>query len=94
MIVILSVTAYLEQLAKFYPGALKWESGKIIVEGSSVNPVGASAVSTDLRGSMALVLAGILSQGESQIDKVHMALRGYDQLKEKLSALGIETSIF
>lgn len=86
-------TAYLEQLAKFYPGALKWESGKITIERPLATPVGADVVSTDLRGSMALVLAGILAKGETQLKKVDMALRGYDRLQDKLSALGIKTSI-
>lgn len=85
-------TAYLEQLSKFYPGCIKWEPGKIVIEGPK-KPVRASVTSTDLRGSMALVLAGILADGESHIDKVNMALRGYDQMSEKLSSMGIRTSI-
>jgi len=85
-------TAYLEQLAKFYPGCLTWEPGKITIEGPS-NPAEASVISTDLRGSMALVLAGILAEGKSQIQKVQMALRGYDQMSQKLSDLGIEVAI-
>jgi UDP-N-acetylglucosamine 1-carboxyvinyltransferase len=85
-------TAYLEQLSNFYPGCLKWEPGKIFVEGPK-NPVAASVTSTDLRGSMALILAGILAEGESQVEKAHMALRGYDQMSEKLSSMGIKISI-
>ncbi|MEO1348082.1 MAG: UDP-N-acetylglucosamine 1-carboxyvinyltransferase [Cyanobacteria bacterium J06635_15] len=87
-----SRTAYLEQLSKFYPGCIQWEPGKIVIHGSK-KPVGASVTSTDLRGSMSLVLAGILADGQSQIEKVHMALRGYDRMEEKLAALGINASI-
>lgn len=85
-------TAYLEQLSQFYPGCLKWEPGKIVIEGPG-KPVGASVISTDLRGSMALVIAGILADGKSRVEKVHMALRGYDSLQEKLFNLGLKTSI-
>ena len=85
-------TAYLKQLAKFYPECITFESGKIVIEGSK-DPIGATVTSTDLRGSMALVLAGILAKGESRIEAVTMALRGYDQMKEKLAGLGISVSI-
>ncbi len=86
-------TAYLDQLEKFYPGCLKWEPGKIIIEGPG-EPTAAAATSTDLRGSMALALAAILADGESQIDKIYMALRGYDHMVEKLLAVNINVSIF
>ena len=85
-------TAYLEQLSLFYPGCIQWAPGKIVINGNS-QPAGASVTSTDLRGSMALVLAGIIAKGESQIDKVHMALRGYDQMQQKLAALGVQVHI-
>ena len=85
-------TTYLEQLSQFYPNAIEWKSGKITINGKK-QPTGASVVSTDLRGSMALVLAGIMAIGKSQIGKVHMALRGYDRMKEKLVKLGIKFDI-
>ncbi len=85
-------TAYLEQLSKFYPGCIEWEPGKIIINGCK-QPVGASVVSTDLRGSMALVIASILADGNSQVDKVQMALRGYDRMQKKLAVLGLNTTI-
>ena len=85
-------TAYLEQLSKFYPECIEWKPGKIIVNGGK-QPVGNSVVSTDLRGSMALVIASILADGESQVSKVQMALRGYDRMQEKLAALGVKTFI-
>jgi UDP-N-acetylglucosamine 1-carboxyvinyltransferase len=83
-------TAYLEQLSKFYPDRIQWEPGKIVINGGKKS-TGASVISTDLRGSMALVIAGLLANGNSQIEKVHMALRGYDQMQEKLAGLGIHT---
>ena len=85
-------TAYLEQLSKIYNHSLEWENGKIIINGGN-QPKASSVISTDLRGSMALVLAGIVAKGENKIDKVHMALRGYDQMGDKLTNLGIEFQI-
>jgi UDP-N-acetylglucosamine 1-carboxyvinyltransferase len=86
---------YLEELSKFFPDQLEWESGKIIIHGSSNTvPKAAEATSTDLRGSIALILAALLAdQGTSKINKVEMALRGYNNLAKKLQNLsvGIET---
>jgi UDP-N-acetylglucosamine 1-carboxyvinyltransferase len=42
---------------------------------------------------MALVLGALLAEGESTIKKVEMALRGYNNLQEKLQKLGVEIKI-
>lgn len=81
---------YCEELSKFYPEQLKWEKGAITTFGEyKVTPKNANAVSTDLRGSMALVIAALLAEGESTIENVEMALRGYNKLEEKLNKLGV-----
>lgn len=85
-------TTYLEELSKFYHNCISWDSGKIIVNGCQRSG-SAVATSTDLRGSMALVIAAIINHGPSQVRKVNMALRGYDQLQTKLEGLGIVHSI-
>ena len=86
-------TAYLEELKKFCNTGLKWESGKITTTGKC-NFYGAEASSTDLRGSMAILLAGLLAEGgESKIYGAEMALRGYNRLQEKLRGLGVEVEV-
>jgi UDP-N-acetylglucosamine 1-carboxyvinyltransferase len=85
-------TTYLEELSRFYPNCITWNSGKIIVNGYQRSS-SAVVTSTDLRGSMALVMAAIINHGPSQVRKVNMALRGYDQLEIKLKELGIVHSI-
>jgi UDP-N-acetylglucosamine 1-carboxyvinyltransferase len=42
----------------------------------------------DLRGGAALVLAGLVADGTTVVDGAHHILRGYENLEEKLSALG------
>ena len=87
-------TKYLEELSKFYPGQLKWEKGKITIIGKkNVTPVPENVRSTDLRGSMALVLAALLAKGESTIENVEMALRGYNNLESKLKSLGVSIKL-
>lgn len=80
-------TAYLEELKRFYPGRLSWKSGEITIDGGMM-PKPASTLSTDLRGSMALLGAAFAAGRNSNVGRVDMAMRGYDQLSAKLSALG------
>lgn len=82
---------YCAELLKFYPNMLDAVKGEIKVLGSGdIKPVAAVADSTDLRGSMAVLMAALLSEeGESEIQNVQMALRGYNKLKLKLEQLGI-----
>lgn len=85
-------TAYLAQLRRFAPGALEWEPGRIRITGP-VRLKAAEVESTDLRGSMALILAGLIAEGVSHVDRSEMALRGYNHLAEKLHALGISVEL-
>jgi UDP-N-acetylglucosamine 1-carboxyvinyltransferase len=83
---------YCEELSKFYADGLKWEYGSITTFGKK-KIQNASAQSTDLRGSMALVMAALLAEGDSEVFNVEMALRGYNNLEQKLKGLGINIEI-
>ncbi|RPE81024.1 UDP-N-acetylglucosamine 1-carboxyvinyltransferase [Vulcaniibacterium tengchongense] len=49
---------------------------------------GAPVMATDLRASASLVLAGLVAQGTTTIDRIYHLDRGYENIEEKLSALG------
>ncbi len=49
---------------------------------------GAPVMATDLRASFALVLAGLVAEGETIINRVYHLDRGYEHLEEKLKAVG------
>lgn len=49
---------------------------------------GAQVVSTDLRASASLVIAGLVAEGTTQLDEVFHIDRGYEQIEKKLIALG------
>ena len=49
---------------------------------------GATVMATDLRASASLVVAGLVAQGETLIDRIYHLDRGYEGLEHKLSALG------
>jgi UDP-N-acetylglucosamine 1-carboxyvinyltransferase len=49
---------------------------------------GATVMATDLRASAGLVIAGLVAQGETLVDRIYHLDRGYEALDHKLSALG------
>jgi UDP-N-acetylglucosamine 1-carboxyvinyltransferase len=64
--------------------------GKVsLVEGVSVLS-GATVMATDLRASASLVIAGLVADGETLIDRIYHLDRGYDQMEAKLRALGAD----
>ena len=51
---------------------------------------GAPVMASDLRASAALILAGLVAEGETRISRVYHLDRGYERMEEKLSRLGAE----
>ena len=49
---------------------------------------GATVMATDLRASASLVVAGLVAEGETVIDRIYHLDRGYEALEAKLSAVG------
>jgi UDP-N-acetylglucosamine 1-carboxyvinyltransferase len=49
---------------------------------------GATVMATDLRASASLVIAGLVAEGETVVDRIYHLDRGYERLEEKLSRLG------
>jgi UDP-N-acetylglucosamine 1-carboxyvinyltransferase len=45
-------------------------------------------MATDLRASACLVIAGLVAQGETVIDRIYHLDRGYEHIEAKLSQLG------
>lgn len=50
----------------------------------------APVMATDLRASASLVLAGLVAEGETEVDRIYHIDRGYERIEEKLSQLGAE----
>jgi UDP-N-acetylglucosamine 1-carboxyvinyltransferase len=49
---------------------------------------GATVMATDLRASASLVIAGLLAEGETTVDRIYHLDRGYDRMEARLRALG------
>ncbi len=51
---------------------------------------GAPVMATDLRASFALVLAGLIAEGETTVNRIYHLDRGYEKLEQKLQAVGAD----
>jgi UDP-N-acetylglucosamine 1-carboxyvinyltransferase len=51
---------------------------------------GATVMATDLRASASLVIAGLVAQGETLIERIYHLDRGYERIEEKLGQLGAQ----
>ena len=49
---------------------------------------GADVMATDLRASACLVIAGLIAEGDTTIDRIYHLDRGYERIEDKLSGLG------
>ncbi len=68
---------------------IRLEGNTAIVQG--VNQMsGAPIMATDLRASACLVLAGLVADGDTSVDRVYHIDRGYENIEEKLRGLGAD----
>ncbi len=66
---------------------IQLQGNTAIIEGVE-NLNGAPVMATDLRASASLILAGLVAQGETIVERIYHIDRGYDHIEEKLSRLG------
>ncbi len=66
---------------------LRKEGPTVVVEGVK-HLIGAPVMASDLRASAALVLAGLVAKGTTEINRVYHIDRGYERIEEKLKPLG------
>ena len=65
------------------------KNNKAIIEGKT-NFIGAELMSSDLRASVALVLAAIVASGKSVINRIYHLDRGYENIENKLKKIGVK----
>ena len=64
--------------------------GKIAVVEGVPRLSGATVMATDLRASASLVIAGLVAEGETVVDRIYHLDRGYDQMEAKLRGIGAD----
>ena len=101
MMTLMSITDGISVITeKIYPdrfmhiSELNRMGAQVMLEGSSAivkgvkHLSGAPVMASDLRASAALVLAGLVAKGKTEVSRVYHLDRGYERMEEKLSALG------
>ncbi len=64
--------------------------GKVAVIEGVEKLSGATVMATDLRASASLVIAGLVAEGETLVDRIYHLDRGYDQMEAKLRGIGAD----
>ena len=71
-------------------GAHIQTDGKVAMVEGVPQLSGATVMATDLRASASLVIAGLVAEGETQLERIYHLDRGYDRMEVKLRALGAD----
>ena len=79
---------HVQELARM-GGQIALKGNTAVVKGIK-SLVAAPVMATDLRASACLVLAGLVAQGMTQIDRIYHIDRGYERIEEKLNLLGAD----
>ena len=65
------------------------KNNKAFIQGNT-KFIAAELMSSDLRASVALVLAAIVSNGKSYINRIYHLDRGYEKIEDKLRKIGVK----
>ncbi len=71
-------------------GAKIQTDGKVAVIEGVHQLSGATVMATDLRASASLVIAGLVAEGETLVDRIYHLDRGYDRMEAKLRGIGAD----
>ena len=64
--------------------------GKVSVIDGVEQLSGATVMATDLRASASLVIAGLVAEGETTVERIYHLDRGYDRMEDKLRSIGAD----
>jgi UDP-N-acetylglucosamine 1-carboxyvinyltransferase len=70
-------------------GAIRIDGARAIVTGKT-RLSGATVIASDLRASASLVIAGLVAEGTTLVDRVYHLDRGYEKIEEKLRLVGAQ----
>jgi UDP-N-acetylglucosamine 1-carboxyvinyltransferase len=81
---------HVDELARLGAHARIQAGGMVAVIEGVPRLSGATVMATDLRASAGLVIAGLVAEGETIVDRIYHLDRGYDRMEAKLAALGAD----
>ena len=83
--------SYVDELNRMGAGVKVWNRQAAIQGGETLS--GAEINATDLRAAAALVVAGLVAEGETTVRNASPIFRGYEKIEEKLKALGANIKV-
>lgn len=82
---------YVDELNRMGAGVKVWNRQATIQGGGALS--GAEINATDLRAAAALIIAGLVAEGETTVMNSSHIFRGYEKLEKKLKALGAQIKV-
>lgn len=80
---------YLEELNRMGANIIFCDPHRVIIQGPT-RLVGRTLKTVDLRGGMALIIAGLIAQGQTIINNIYQIDRGYENIDDKLKKIGAD----
>ncbi len=80
---------YIDQLTNMGAKIIPCDPHRVVVNGPT-KLYGSKIVSPDIRAGMAMVIAALVAEGESEIDNIELIERGHENLVEKLKGVGAD----
>jgi len=80
-----------DMLSQMGASIIMCDPHRVVIQGPT--PLfGKRLISPDLRAGIALVIAGLIAEGRTEIDNVYQIDRGYEKLEERLRKIGADIS--
>ncbi len=80
---------YIDKLNSMGANIFMADPHRVMVNGPT-KLVGKKITSPDIRAGMAMVIAGIIAEGETELDNIYQIDRGYERIEERLQAIGVQ----
>jgi len=80
---------YTDMLNRMNANIIQCDPHRVIVQGSS-KLIAKKVESPDLRAGIAMVIAGTIAEGSTEIDNIYQIERGYQNIVERLTKIGVD----
>jgi UDP-N-acetylglucosamine 1-carboxyvinyltransferase len=80
---------YIDQLTNMGAKIIQCDPHRVVVAGPS-NLKGSKIISPDIRAGMAMIIAGIIAEGKTEIDNIELIERGYEKIGKRLAEIGAQ----
>jgi UDP-N-acetylglucosamine 1-carboxyvinyltransferase len=80
---------FTDLLSKMNANLVLCDPHRVVINGPS-HLIGKKVISPDIRAGLAMLIAGLIAEGQTEIDNIEQIDRGYENIDKRLNALGAE----